>query len=71
MTSPPTRTKHRKSRREALRCLKRDLARRVFELLQPPTPAPPPTPLGGRPPLIAKAGHMIHCNTPAGMPVLT
>ena len=28
-----------KSRREALRCLKRHLARRVFKLLQPPAPA--------------------------------
>jgi transposase len=54
-----------KTRREALRCLKRHLARRVFKLLQPPTPAPPPTPLDGRPPIIAKAGRMIHCNTPA------
>src|SRR5688572_13317502 len=38
-----------KTRREALRCLKRHLARRVFKLLQPPTPTPPPTsptPLG-------------------------
>jgi transposase len=63
-----------KTRREALRCLKRHLARRVFKLLHPPTPAPPPTsstPLGDRPPVIAKAGRMIHCNTPAGTPVLT
>jgi len=60
-----------KSRRDALRCLKRHLARRVFKLLQPPTPAPPPTPLGDRPPVIATAGRMIHCNRPAGMPVLT
>jgi transposase len=63
-----------KTRREALRCLKRHLARRVFKLLQPPTPAPPlapPSPLGGRPPVIAKAGRMIHCNTPAGTPALT
>jgi hypothetical protein len=51
-----------KSRREALRCLKRHLARRVWRLLQPhadpsaPTPSPPPT----RPtPAIT-----IHCNTP-------
>jgi transposase len=63
-----------KSRREALRCLKRHLARRVFKLLQPPTPTPPPTSptsLSDRPPVIAPAGRMIHCNTPAGTPVLT
>jgi transposase len=54
-----------KTRREALRCLKRHLARRVFKLLQPPAP------IDGRPPVIATAGHMIHCNTPAGTPVLT
>ena len=60
-----------KSRREALRCLKRHLARRVFKLLQPPAPPAPSTPLGDRPPVIATAGRMIHCNTPAGMPVLT
>jgi transposase len=63
-----------KSRREALRCLKRHLARRVFKLLQPPTPAPPsalPTPSQSHPPIIAKAGRMLHCNTPAGTPVLT
>jgi transposase len=57
-----------KTRREALRCLKRHLARRVFKLLQPPTS---PTPVGDRPPVIATAGRMIHCNTPAGTPVLT
>ena len=62
-----------KSRREALRCLKRHLARRVFKLLQAPATAPPtpPTPLGDRPPVIAIAGRMIHCNTPAGTPALT
>jgi transposase len=63
-----------KSRREALRCLKRHLARRVFKLLQPSTPTPPstsPRPLGDRPPIIATAGRMIHCNTPAGTPALT
>jgi len=58
-----------KTRREALRCLKRHLARRVFKLLQPPTPTPPAP--GDRPPVIATAGHMIHCNTPAGTPALT
>jgi transposase len=62
-----------KIRREALRCLKRHLARRVFKLLQPPpspTPTTPPKP-EDRPPVIAKAGRMIHCNTPLGPPVLT
>jgi transposase len=57
-----------KSRREALRCLKRHLARRVFKLLQPPSS---PMPLGDGPPVIATAGRMIHCNTPAGTPALT
>ena len=51
-----------KSRREAIRCLKRHLARRIWRLLQPPAPsgdpAPSPTP---RPPTRAVA---IHCNTP-------
>lgn len=63
-----------KTRREALRCLKRHLARRVFKLLQSSTPAAPktsPTPVGERPPIIAKPGRMIHCNTPAGSPALT
>jgi transposase len=59
-----------KSRREALRCLKRHLARRVFKLLQPPPPAPS-TPISARPPVIATAGRTIHCNTPAGTPTLT
>jgi transposase len=63
-----------KSRREALRCLKRHLARRVFKLLQPSAPTPPPAPSGlidSRPPVIATAGRMIHCNTRAGTPALT
>jgi len=61
-----------KTRPEAYRCLKRHLARRVFKLLHPPPLTPPPsTPIGGRPPVIATAGRMIHCNTPAGTPVLT
>jgi transposase len=63
-----------KTRREALRCLKRHLARRVYRLLQQPTPTPPPTPptpLADRPPVIATTGRMIHCNTPAGTPLLT
>jgi transposase len=55
-----------KSRREALRCLKRHLARRVFKLLQPA----PPTP-GNRPPVFPTTGVMIHCNTPLGTPALT
>jgi hypothetical protein len=48
-----------KSRREALRCLKHHLARRVWRLLQPhadlgaPTASPPPT-------------ITIHCNVPNG-----
>lgn len=57
-----------KTRREALRCLKRHLTRRVYRLLQPPTT---PTPLDGRPPIIATAGRTIHCNTPPGTPALT
>jgi transposase len=60
-----------KSRREALRCLKRHLARRIFKLLQPSAPPAPSTPIGDRPPVIATAGRMIHCNTPAGTPALT
>ena len=51
-----------KSRREALRCLKRHLARRIWRLLQPPTDpidaAASPIP---RPPTRAIT---IHCNTP-------
>jgi transposase len=45
-----------KSRREALRCLKRHLARRVWHLLQPPLSQQPPSP--------PKAIVTIHCNTP-------
>ena len=40
-----------KTHREAMRCLKRHLARRVWQLLQPDEHAPTPT-------------TMIHCNTP-------
>ena len=58
-----------KSRREALRCLMRHLARRVFKLLQPNAPTPP-TPLGDRPPATSKRGVLLHCNTPPGTPVL-
>lgn len=52
-----------KSRREALRCLKRHLARRVFKLLQstPPTPATP----GDRSPAVTTPGVTIHCNNPS------
>jgi transposase len=52
-----------KSRREALRCLKRHLARRVWRLLQPPAAERPPRP-STRPPTLSPAGTMIHCNTP-------
>jgi len=56
-----------KTRREALRCLKRHLARRVFGLLQPPSPPPATsTAIAQRPPVIAKAGHMIACTTTSG-----
>jgi transposase len=51
-----------KTRREALRCLKRHLARRVWRLLQPspgPLAAPPCNPV------------TIHCNTPRGSFALT
>jgi transposase len=47
-----------KSRREALRCLKRHLARRVWRLLQPPPAEQTPGP-STRPPAIT-----IHCNVP-------
>jgi transposase len=59
-----------KTRREALRCLKRHLARRVFKILQPHS-ATLFTQTGQRPPVISKSGVMIHCNTPAGTPALT
>jgi hypothetical protein len=51
-----------KSRREALRCLKRHLARRMWRLLQTPADtitAAPTTPV------------MIHCNTPYSRFTLT
>ena len=57
-----------KTRREALRCLKRHLARRILRLLQPPHPPQPHRTRRQRPPIIAQAGRMIHCNTPAGTP---
>jgi transposase len=55
-----------KSRREALRCLKRHLTRRIFKLLQ----STPHTPVD-RPPATTTTGVMIHCNTPPGTPALT
>ncbi len=58
-----------KSRREALRCLKRHLARRVWRLLQP-TPAEQP-PCTSSPPTLARAGITIHCNPPDGRFSLT
>jgi len=58
-----------KSRREALRCLKRHLARRVWRLLQPPcehhAPTAPP------PPARPTRTVTIHCNTPSGRFSLT
>jgi transposase len=56
-----------KSRREALRCLKRHLARRVFKLLEaaPPTS---PTPPGDRPPTITKPRVIIHSTGPRSRP---
>jgi transposase len=53
-----------KSRREALRCLKRHLARRVWRLLQP-TPADQPRDRSTRPPTVSPTGTIIHCNTPS------
>lgn len=56
-TDPATRTyltrKHAegKTKREAIRCLKRHLARDVYRLLSTPTPAPPPI-TGTAPPLM-------------------
>jgi transposase len=51
-----------KSRREALRCLKRHLARRVWRLLQPDTN--PAVAIGERPPVIASAGVTLNCSAP-------
>jgi transposase len=59
-----------KSRREALRCLKRHLARRVWRLLQPlaePAATPPSTP----PRTSHQPTRMIHCNTPSERFALT
>jgi transposase len=52
-----------KSRREALRCLKRHLARRVWRLLQPPPTEQPPRP-STPPPTPPPARTAIHCNAP-------
>jgi transposase len=51
-----------KTRREALRCLKRHLARRIWRLLQPP--AEPSAGQPASPPATQQPGTMIHCNTP-------
>ena len=48
-----------KSRREALRCLKRHLARRVWRLLQPPRTQQTP-----RPSTRPRTAITIHCNVP-------
>jgi hypothetical protein len=58
-----------KSRREALRCLKRHLARRVWRLLQPP--APPRNALADAEPSRPTKLVTIHCNTPTGSFALT
>jgi len=51
-----------KTRREALRCLKRHLARRIWRLLQPP--AEPSAGQQASPSATQQPGTMIHCNTP-------
>ena len=56
-----------KSRREALRCLKRHLARRVFRLLQPPANTDTPATSTSRPTRTVT----IHCNTPSARFSLT
>jgi len=53
------------SRREALRCLKRHLARRIYKLLQPASPTTHSM-LGSRPPVISPAGVTIACTTTNG-----
>ena len=58
-----------KSRREALRCLKRHLARRIFRLLQPFPPTG--TAMSSPPPATAVRAITIHCNTPYGRFSLT
>jgi len=58
-----------KSRREALRYLKRHLARRVWRLLQPP--AETTAPISAPPPAQPARAITIHCNTPYGRFSLT
>ncbi len=58
-----------KSRREALRCLKRHLARRVWHLLQPP--AAPAVPSASTSPARPTPSITIHCNTPSARFSLT
>ena len=53
-----------KTRREAIRCLKRHLARRVWHLLQPDPETTIPTSTPTRPTRIIT----IHCNRPTGTP---
>jgi transposase len=63
-----------KTWREAIRSLKRHLARRVLRILKASSStarSASSTPIDGRPPVIATRGRMIHCNTPAGTPALT
>ena len=56
-----------KTRRDAIRCLKRHLARRVWHLLQPDPATTIPTNTSTRPARIVT----IHCNRPTGTPQLT
>jgi transposase len=56
-----------KTRREAIRCLKRHLARRVWHLLQPDPPTTIPTSTPNRPTRTIT----IHCNRPTGSLQLT
>jgi hypothetical protein len=56
-----------KTRREAIRCLKRHLARRVWHLLQPN----PATTIHTSTPTPRTRGVTIHCNTPTGTLDLT
>jgi transposase len=58
-----------KSRREALRCLKRHLARRVWRLLQPPDDPRATAP--STPPTSPRPAITIHCNTPTASFSLT
>ena len=56
-----------KTRREAIRCLKRHLARRVWHLLQPDPATTTPTSTPRR----RTRSVTIHCNTPTGTLDLT